>query len=104
MTPHQYKRMLEGRRGNNFEYWTERHDALLENGWDVYCFSEISTRQWSNVFTKTSTSSVLRAKEVVEKLRADGNFARIVCGFDKNVQRQKMHSVIYKPKKPTTNQ
>lgn len=93
-----YKRMLEARRGYNFEYWTEKHDRMLENGWDLLEFCKTPTRQWNKLFKQYATSSVFHAKQEVERLRSEGFFARIVCGYEQNVQRVKMHSVIFKKK------
>jgi hypothetical protein len=39
------------------------------------------------------------AKETLEKLKSEGNQARIVCGYEKNIQRIKMFSIIFKLKK-----
>lgn len=36
----QYKRMLEEKRGHNYEYWNEeKHNLLLRNGWKLADFS-----------------------------------------------------------------
>lgn len=94
-----YKRRLEENRGKNFEYWNEKHEQMLLNGWDLFEITKKPSRQWGNVFISYSTSSLYHAKEIVDKLRADGFFARIVCGYNKNVQRIKMHTIIFKPKK-----
>jgi hypothetical protein len=89
-----YLRRLEANRGYNFEYWNdEKHAKLLENGYEVYTFVREKRRDLE------STSSVSEAKEVVQQLRKTGNFARIVCGYDQNQQRQKRFTVIYKPKR-----
>ena len=88
----QYKRRLEENRGYNFEYWSPKHDQLLENGWETFIFQE-------RKFESEATSSVVEAKEVVNKLRSEGNFARIIAGMYQNQQRQKMFTVIFKPKK-----
>lgn len=84
--------MLEERRGFNFEYWNEKHDKMLDNGWDLYVFE-------NSKLDKLTTSSRQYAKEIVEKLRSEGNFARIICGYEKNIQRIRMYSIIFKPKK-----
>jgi hypothetical protein len=106
MTPEQrlkwgcdnYKKKLEANKGSNYEYWNNKHDELLKNGWDLFLITERATRQWSQTFKKHSTSSELHAKKFVEKLRNEGNYARIICGYDKNRQRVKMYSIIYKEK------
>lgn len=94
----QYKRAKEARRGHNYEYWGPKHEAMIENGWTVLQM-EKSGRQWGKFFWSESTSSELYAKRCVDELRSAGNYARIVCGYDKNVQRIKMYTVIYKPRK-----
>lgn len=91
-----YKRMLEERRGNNFEYWNEGHDKMLLTGWNVF---EFKSSLGDIAGEKESTCSVEYAKEELQKLRQAGNFARIVCGYDKNQQRQKRFTIIFKPKK-----
>ena len=60
--------------------------------------TEKSTRQWNKIFKSYSTSSKENAKKIVDKLRAENNYARIVCGYDKNKQRVRMYSIIFKPK------
>lgn len=107
MTPEQrlkwdcdnYKKKLEANKGSNYEYWSDKHERLLENGWELFLITETSTRQWAQTFKKLSTSSEYHAKKFVEQLRNNGNYARIVCGYDKNMQRIKMYSIIFKPKK-----
>lgn len=32
---YQYRRMLEERRGHNYEYWGPKHDQMLESGWKI---------------------------------------------------------------------
>jgi len=92
----QYKAALEARRGHNFTYWDDsKHDKLLQNGWQFYNFP---TNYGGKISESVSTSSELTAKETKESLIADGYLARIFCGYDKNVQRIKMFSIIYKLK------
>jgi hypothetical protein len=106
MTPEQrlkwdcdnYKKKLEANKGSNYEYWNAKHDELLKNGWDLFLITETSIRQSSQTFKRCSTSSENQAKKSVERLRNDGNYARIICGYDKNIQRVKMYSIIYKAK------
>jgi hypothetical protein len=107
MTPEQrqkwdcdnYKKRLEANRGSNYQYWNNKHDELLKKGWDLFLITERPTRQWGKIFKTYSTSSEEHAKKYVEKLRSDGNFARIICGYEQNRQRVKMYSIIFKPKK-----
>jgi len=93
-----YKKKLESNKGSNYEYWNTKHDELLKNGWNLFLITETSTRQWSQTFKRHSTSSEHHAKKFVEQLRNEANYARIVCGYDKNKQRVKMYSIIYKAK------
>ena len=111
MTPEQrlrfdtdnYRKKLEANKGSNYEYWKDKHDKLLENGYDLYEFVQKSTIQYSARFKKFATSSEHHAQKAVEQLRESGNYARIICGYEKNRQRLKMYSVIYKPKDENTN-
>ena len=83
-----YKKKLEANKGSNYEYWNNKHDELLKNGWNLFLITN-----------KHSTSSEDHAKKFVDQLRNEGNYARIICGYDSNKLRIKMYSVIYKGKK-----
>ena len=87
----QYKRMLEERRGHNYEYWNdEKHLKLIEKeGWQLQWFIDGNSKFQHTLFES-------EAKRKVEKLRNGGYYARIVCGYTKTVQREKHYSVIYK--------
>ena len=93
-----YKKRLKANKGYNFQYWNERHERLLQNGWNLFLIKKSATTQWSKIFNRYSTASVLHAKMFVEQLRNEGNYARIVCGYNKNKQKIKMYSIIYKSK------
>jgi hypothetical protein len=94
-----YKKRLQAKRGSNYEYWNEeKHGKLIENGYVFYKFTRTASRQWNITFLKHSTSSEYMAKKVLKELKENGNHARIICGYDKNKQRVKMYSVIYKSK------
>ena len=105
MTPEQrlkfdiqnYQRKLVSNKGSNFEYWNDKHEKMLGNGWELFLITKTPTRQWSKIFKRYSTSSVEHAKKFVEQLRSKHNYARIVCGYEKTRQRVKMYSIIYKP-------
>lgn len=87
-----YKRKLEANKGHNFEYWNDKHDKMLESGWVLLY----------DIFFKPHTHFTYyesEAKEIVNNLRKEGNFARIVCGYHKDKQRIKTYSIIYKSKK-----
>ena len=96
---YQYNAKKEANKGSNYEYWSDKHEKMLQNGWDLFLITETSTRQWSKIFKQFSTSSEEHAKKFVKQLREQNNYARVVCGYDKNRQRVKMFSIIYKPKK-----
>ncbi len=97
----QYKATLNSRKGHNYEYWTTKHYNMLTNGWILVKWVNRASRQWSNVFLPFAISMEEKALQKVEELRNDGFYARIICGYEKNKQRTKMFSVIYKPKKAT---
>lgn len=86
-----YRKRLEANKGSNYEYWTEKHDNMLDSGWDLVSFRDLS--QTFEQHTRYET----KAKEKVKELREKGNFARIVCVT--NRLRVKTYSVIFKPKK-----
>jgi hypothetical protein len=90
-----YKRKLEANRGHNYAYWNEKYDELIDNG--GYSIHHFPNRKGE--LTNPSTYSEDEAKDIVSQLRKEGNFARIVCGYDTNRQRVKTFTVIYKPKK-----
>lgn len=85
----QYKRMLEERRGHNYQYWNEKHEKMLMNGWNLYGFGTYPLEQ-------SATNIEDDAISAVNELRATGYNARIVCGYQKDIQRTKYYSVIYK--------
>jgi CRISPR/Cas system CSM-associated protein Csm2 small subunit len=107
MTPEQrlkwdsgnYKKILEANKGSNYEYWTEKHEKMLQNGWSLFLITKTPTRQWNKLFQSNSTSSKEHAEKYIKQLREENNFARIVCGYNKNRQRIKMYSIIFKSKK-----
>ena len=95
-----YKKRLKSNKGHNYEYWKDdKHNILLEIGWQLFSFSEKTKNQWGNTFRFNSTSSEDYAIKKVIELRVKNNYARIICGYDKNKQRTKMYSIIFKPKK-----
>jgi hypothetical protein len=75
-----YERMKAANRGHNYEYWNEKkHGEMLKNGWDLYKMpSKMDISSYA-------TSSEYHAIEVVEKLRTENNYARIIAGYEKNV-------------------
>lgn len=86
---YQYKRMLEERKGHNYQYYTDDiGKELEEKGYEFYLFTNRMNRK------DEATQFEHVAKEVVEQLRNSGHFARIICGYDQNVQRIKMYSVV----------
>lgn len=96
----QYKRMLEERRGNNFQYYNSALQKYIdENGYKFFQFTDGRSHKTIGVIIKKeATTSILEAKYQVEKLRKEGNYARIICGYEKCKQRIKFYSIIYKKK------
>ncbi len=89
---YQYEKAKIAMRGHNYEYWNEKkHSKMLQEGWNLQKFT-------NRMGERNATSSEISAKEMVEKLRKENYFARIVCGYSQNVQHIKMFSVIYKKK------
>ena len=87
-----YQKRLAANKGSNFEYWNEKHEKLLQSGWNLFLITETPTTH------RYSTSSVEYAKKFVEQLRSEGNYAKIVCGYNKNKQKVRMYSILFKPK------
>ena len=91
----QYQAKLDANKGHNYEYWNDdKHGKLLTKGWEIFSFPVKST-----ISETEATSSELTAIITRDKLRTEGNYARIIAGYSKNVQRMKMFTVIFKPKK-----
>lgn len=85
----QYLQALKARRGHNYAYYSSALDEELEaKGYQWHKFKD----------GDHSTYSELEAKEVVETLRSNSNYARIICGVDKNHARMKTFSVTFKKK------
>jgi hypothetical protein len=99
MTPEQrlqwdcdnYKKRLEANKGSNYEYWSEKHDKMLANGWSQFDFRDLD--QCFELHTRYEDG----AKEKVIELRNNGNYARIICVT--NRLRIRTYSIIFKPKK-----
>lgn len=83
----QYQRMLEERRGNSFQYPT--NEQQIKNDELGYKHHQFKSGK--------DTISMYEAKEVVEKYRSEGNYARIVC-YPNQIVGLKTFSVIYRPK------
>lgn len=91
---YQYERKKEANKGYNFEYFNEeKWDILESKGYKMHLFKD------SFGYQCHSTKSVLEAKKVVDELRKCDNYARIICGYDKDIQSNKYFTVIYKNKK-----
>lgn len=89
-----YKRKKEANKGYNFPYFNQVTWNRLEA--DGYAMHTFVDHFKNNVY---ATNSVIEAKEVIVKLRSEGNYARIICGYIKDRQANKYFTVIYKPKK-----
>lgn len=89
----QYEARKNSMKGRNYEYWNEeKHGRLIESG---YSFHFFKTRGGS---IEDYTSIEDDAKDAVEKYKQTGHYARIVCGYEKSVQRTKYFTVIFKKK------
>lgn len=88
-----YQRKKEANKGSNYTYFNqEKWNELEENGYEMYLFKDV----WKNNIE--GTTSELEAKDIVQKLRKEGNYARIICGYIQTKQRVKHYTVIYKSK------
>lgn len=80
----QYKAKLDANKGHNYQYWNDTLEKQYEEGvikiYDTFTLEE-------------------EAKTMVNELRLAGNFSRIVCGYEKDVQGTKYFTVIFKEKK-----
>jgi hypothetical protein len=83
-----YVRMLEERRGHNYQYPNDKEwEKLLESGYEVHQFKN-----------DRCTSSEYAAKEVVEEYRKNGYYSRIVC-FPQGKIIMREFTVIFKKRK-----
>lgn len=91
----QYQRKLDANRGHNYQYYTEELEKKwIAQGYAWYMFENKRSMQKSD-----SIESEEVAQNAVKYLRSHGYNARIICGYDQNVQHIKMFSIIYKEKK-----
>lgn len=92
---HQYKQgKIVGNEPSevNYQYWNDQnHGKLVENGWDFYKFPR------GEGFSLTTPSELI-AQEAANKLRNENNDVRVVAGYNTNVLRIKLFSVIFNPK------
>lgn len=84
-----YKAKLEANKGHNYQYWSENIEKELTN--KGYSWFEFDKCEYA-------IPSELKAKEIVEQLRKDGYYARIIAGYEQNIQHTKMFSITYKKK------
>ena len=93
---YQYNAKKEANKGYNFEYFNQdKWDILEIKGYQMHKFKDAFGYQCY------STISVMEAKNVVDELRKNKNYARIICGYDKDVQNTKYYTVIFKSKLPS---
>lgn len=84
-----YARLLEEKRGHNYQYYSEKLEKELEEkGYSWHKFED------GNYYT----DSEYAAKILVNEYRKLGNYSRIICGMFQNVQRIKTFSICYKRK------
>lgn len=87
----QYKAMLAARRGHNYSYMTPALEKHLERlGYRIAVLGS------NGVTSYHETRSDAEAKEVVERLRREGNYARIICHATR--LRIREYSVYYRKK------
>ena len=92
---YQYKRLLEERRGHNYQYINDEQYLKNEKlGYKYHRFEQSSDR----IFESISTMNEKLAKEVVRKYRSDGYFSRIVCHPNEIIGAKDFY-VIYRKKK-----
>lgn len=85
---YQYKRMLEERRGHNYQYPTpEQWQKLQELGYEIHYFGN-----------RNDTSCEYQAKEAVEDYRAEDYYSRIICFACPNIIGAKYYTVIFRKK------
>lgn len=79
-----YELRKHNMRGHNYQYFNEEKHGHL----DFWVFKN----------GDEATKSEILAKKVVEELRKEGFYARIICGYQKDIQRNKYFSIIYRKK------
>lgn len=86
-------RKKEANKGSNYAYFNQKKwDELEIKGYEMYIFKDV----WKN--NTEATPSELEAKDIVDELREQGNYARIICGYIQTRQHVKHYTVIYKSK------
>lgn len=86
-----YKRMLEERRGHNYQYVNDDVYMKLEKqGYKYHSFEK------ENTYSQ-ETWSELHALEIVKEYRDTGHYSRIVC-FPNDIRGLKTFCVIYRKK------
>lgn len=92
---HKYRVTKEGRKGDSFPYWNEKlHNSLLKKGYEMY--------QFETGYDRDATNHQHLAVSMVQKLRSQGNYARIICGYSQNQQRIRMFTIYFKNKSRTS--
>jgi hypothetical protein len=87
-----YKRMLEERRGHNYQYVNDDVYIKLEKqGYEYHTFKK------ENRADSKETLSELYAQEIVNQYRYEGCYSRIVC-FPNDIRGLKTFCVIYRKK------
>ena len=93
-----YARMLEEKRGHNYQYLSDdRWDELEKKGYKMWDFGGgASCTKREDVIQSESL-----ANGIAIMLRQQGNYARVIAGRELNQQRIKMFSVIYRRREPS---
>jgi hypothetical protein len=84
--------MLEERKGHNYQYYSDQIRKYMSE--KNYSFYEYHGGKGHVYCTQIESD----AKNIVNRLRNEGNYARIICGYEKDTQRNKYYSIIYKAK------
>lgn len=91
-----YKAKLKANKGHNYQYYSDDFGVkwVLEKKYKLYDFKV----EGKDFFDRWATQSESLAVGIALCLRQEGNYARVIVGYSKNVQKIKMFSVIYKAK------
>lgn len=88
-----YARMLEEQRGHNYQHLNDKSiEDVASKGYKFWEFED----------GEYVTQSENKACTVCKGLKERNYITRVVTGLETNVQRIRMYSVIYKPKKTSS--
>ena len=90
----QYKAKKDANKGHNYQYYSEELQKYMDEKGYVF-YPEHGFNYGGGAYV---TRLEYEAKQKVEVLRVIGYHARIICGYEQNVQKIKMYSIICKNK------